>query len=206
MEIYLKQKEKITVQKGLEIRVGDLCDIISEDNSIKDLVVYKIPSGEYKRYVITNIDITRVILDYDNNIGVNISGITDTVVEYKKETKENFFTKLKVLIVAIIIFTGASTTIMSFHNETAIPEVFDEYYKLFFGLESYNSLIITLPYSIGIALGIILFFNHVFGKSFTDSPTPIEVEIIKYESDIAKAEAKLEEHELRKGQQNGWYI
>ncbi len=198
MDIYLKQKEKITKTDGLSVTVADICDIVADDNKIKKIVVFVLPKGEYKRYVITSIDITKKILEYDNSIKINMSGITDTIVEYKEEPKDSIFEKLKVLMVSIVIFTGASTTIMSFHNETAVPEVFDKYYKLFFGVESHNALIIDIPYSLGLAISIILFFNHVFGKKITDSPTPIEVEIVKYESDLAKAEAKLEEHKLRR--------
>ncbi len=203
MDIYLKQKEKIAKTDGLSVTVSDLCDIVCDDNKIKKLVVFILPKGEYKRYVITSIDITKKILEYDRNIRVNISGITDTVVEYKKEVKSSVLEKIKVLAISIVVFAGASTTIMSFHNETAIPEVFDQYYKLFFGVESHNAMIIDIPYSLGLAISIILFFNHVFGKRITDSPTPIEVEIVKYESDLAKTEAKIEEHKLQKRKKYG---
>ncbi len=203
MDIYLKQKEKIVVYDKLNVTVGDLCDVISDDKRIEDLVVYKINESEYKRYVITSIDITRRILQYNKTLCVNISGINDTVVEYKKKKNDGILQKIKVLVVGVVVFAGASTTIMSFHNETAIPDVFNQYYKLFFGTGNYSELFITIPYSLGIALGIILFFNHIFGKSLTDSPTPIEVEIVKYESDIAKAESKMEEHRLREDKENG---
>ena len=44
--------------------------------------------------------------------------------------------------------------------------------------------IIAIPYSIGLASGIIIFFNHIFAKKITDDPTPIEVEMSLYEKDI----------------------
>ncbi len=197
MDIYLKQKEKITMTDKTSVTVEDLCDIVAEDNKVKKIVVLVLPKGQYKRYVVTSIDITKKILDYNKDLKVNIGGITDTIVEYKQEPKQTIFEKIKVLLVSIVVFSGASTTIMSFHNETAIPEVFDQYYKIFFGVESHNAMIIDIPYSLGLAISIILFFNHVFGKKLTDSPTPIEVEIVKYESDLAKAEAKMEEHQMR---------
>ncbi len=195
MDIYLKQREKISKQDDLKVTVSDLCEIISEDDKVKDLVVYKIKEGDYNSFVVTSIDITKRILQYNKNLCVNLLGMTETIVEYPKPKKTHkIFEKIKVLFVGLIVFAGASTTIMSFHNETMIPEVFDQYHKIFFGEMSKNYMIIDVPYSIGLAVGIIVFFNHIFGKKFNDSPTPIEIEMIKYESDLAKAEVKREEH------------
>ena len=47
-----------------------------------------------------------------------------------------------------------------------------------------NPIIINLPYSIGIAVGIIVFFNQLCGKKITSDPTPIEVEMTEYEKQI----------------------
>ena len=37
------------------------------------------------------------------------------------------------------------------------------------------------------AVGIIVFFNHVGGRRLTKDPTPIEVEMKIYETDVNKA-------------------
>ena len=39
-------------------------------------------------------------------------------------------------------------------------------------------------YCIGLGLGIILFFNHVGRKKITPDPTPIQIEMRKYEKDV----------------------
>ncbi len=204
MDIYLKQKEKIIKENEQSVTVNDLCDVICFDNKIKNIVVFHIPKNEYKRFVISNIDITKKILEYDRSLCIKNIGMEETIVEHKKPKKENvILEKLKVFLACLVVFAGASTTIMSFHNETEIPDVFDQYFKMFFGYESHNALIIDIPYSFGLALGIIVFFNHIFGKKFTDTPTPIEIEMVKYESDLVCAETKSEEHRIRKAKENG---
>jgi stage V sporulation protein AA len=45
-------------------------------------------------------------------------------------------------------------------------------------------LIINIPYSVGLATGIIVFFNHFTRKKITDDPTPIEVEMALYETEV----------------------
>lgn len=39
-------------------------------------------------------------------------------------------------------------------------------------------------YSLGLTTGIIVFYNHFAGKKLSSSPTPLQVEINKYEEDV----------------------
>ena len=43
--------------------------------------------------------------------------------------------------------------------------------------------ILSVPYSIGIGLGIIIFFNHFSKLSLTEDPTPLEIEMTTYEKE-----------------------
>lgn len=45
---------------------------------------------------------------------------------------------------------------------------------------------LEVSYSVGLAAGIILFFNHVGGRRLTKDPTPIEVAMRNYEEDVDK--------------------
>ena len=55
------------------------------------------------------------------------------------------------------------------------------------GYPSDGYSILEVSYSVGLAVGIILFFNHVGGRRLTKDPTPIEVEMRTYETDVNKA-------------------
>ena len=55
--------------------------------------------------------------------------------------------------------------------------------------------VLEISYSIGLALGIILFFNHFGRKKITSDPTPIEVEMYKYETDVNAAIVETAERE-----------
>ena len=46
---------------------------------------------------------------------------------------------------------------------------------------------LEVSYSIGLAAGIIVFFNHIGGRRITKDPTPIEVEMRVYEKDVNDA-------------------
>ena len=54
------------------------------------------------------------------------------------------------------------------------------------GRESDGFSILEVSYCVGLALGIIVFFNHIAFKKLNTDPTPLEVEMRLYEDDISK--------------------
>ena len=46
---------------------------------------------------------------------------------------------------------------------------------------------LEVGYALGLGVGIIVFYNHFGPKKLSKDPTPIEVEMRKYETDINKA-------------------
>lgn len=189
MEIYIKPIKKfLAVQKQI-INLSDIAQIISPSeiaDQLKSEKILEIRQKEQKNYLVTIMDIVSAIKKkYPSYTIINL-GQTDTIIEYLPSApKDNKLLKfVKASLVCIILFMGASTAIMSFHSDAQIPDVFKNYYKIFFGNEVENPKIIAIPYSIGLASGIIIFFNHVFGKKLMKDPTPIEVEMSLYETDI----------------------
>ena len=76
---------------------------------------------------------------------------------------------------------------MAYHNDVGINEVFTEVYRIVMNREPSGLNTLEVSYSIGLALGIIVFFNHIGGRRLTKDPTPIEVAMRKYEEDVDKA-------------------
>ena len=65
--------------------------------------------------------------------------------------------------------------------------------------------VLELSYSIGIIIGILVFFNHFGKKKSSVDPTPIEVEMRLYENDIQTtviAEYSRKGQELDVGERN----
>ena len=72
---------------------------------------------------------------------------------------------------------------MCFHSDTQLPLIFQNIYYIFFRENKEMPPLLSIPYSIGLGLGIIIFFNH-FSKIFlTEDPTPIEIEMTTYEKE-----------------------
>ena len=76
---------------------------------------------------------------------------------------------------------------MAFHNDIGISDVFIRVYEMVMDEPSDGITILEISYSIGLASGIILFFNHIGGRRITKDPTPIEVEMRIYEAQVNNA-------------------
>lgn len=54
------------------------------------------------------------------------------------------------------------------------------------GQEADGATALEISYSVGLALGILIFFNHFAKWKMNSDPTPLEVEMRLYEENISK--------------------
>ena len=101
----------------------------------------------------------------------------------------------KICFVSCICFFGAAFTIIAFHNDIGIIRVFDRIYETVTGRVSDGVTVLEISYSVGLAVGIITFFNHIGGRRITKDPTPIEVEMRVYEDQVNSALAETADRE-----------
>lgn len=189
MEIYIKPEKKVNVTGEKILKVKDVAQVLAEKKAkahIENLSLLKLDGKTKKNYLISVMDIVEKINGAFPGNTVSNLGETDTVVEYSpfEKKQSRFFLVVKVLFVSLVLLAGSATAIMSFHSDAQIATVFENYYYIFFNEKIENPMLIDLPYSLGLAVGIIVFFNHFSGKKITEDPTPIEVEMSVYESEV----------------------
>ena len=90
----------------------------------------------------------------------------------------------KTILVGILTFIGTAFSIMTFHTDIGIRELFLDVYTRFLPQMTPGFSVLEISYSIGIGLGVVLYFNHFGRRKFTQDPTPLEVEMRVYEDDI----------------------
>lgn len=189
--LYLKAEQNVELQSE-DVYVKDIGKMTCTDENIlakvKTIKLYHFKKGERKRQVISILKVIEEIEKAFPNVSVENLGETDVLVEQIDVNKHKGGVQaLKIIFVSAISFFGTAFTIMAFHNDIGINEVFSKVYEIVMGQANDGYGILEVAYSIGLAIGIIVFFNHIGGRRITKDPTPIEVEMRVYETDVNKA-------------------
>ena len=176
-----------TIVYDKNITLGDVlkieCTSIAMSRTIKQMELYRFNHEHSVVFSILKV-IEIIHQDYPHVEVVNC-GETDFIVEYQKSTvKSAVWEKIKLGLIAIIVFFGSAFTIMTFHIDIGIQKTFSRFYEQVMGESKPLVTELEISYSIGLAVGIIVFFNHFSKKKLTKDPTPIEVEMKKYSKDL----------------------
>ncbi len=210
--LYIKGEQNVEV-KIQDVTLGDLISMeCAQQNvlsKIKSLKFLKIPNQGKQRFVVSVLKIIECIHREYPSLEIQNVGATDIIVTYEGTKQKNrLWEACQIALVVITCFIGASFAIMAFNNDSGVPEIFEQIYEQFMGKKAAGFNILELTYSIGLGVGIIVFFNHFGKKKFTVDPTPIEVEMCLYENDIqttliAQSSRKGQELDVGKTSSNG---
>lgn len=190
--IYMRTFKKATVIGKKLVSVEDVAILEGPKqltNRIYKNTVMKIPetSKKNKNFLLSIIEVIHAINQESSDLIIHNLGENDIIICYrsKPEKKENkIFSAIKVILVALILFVGSIVAIMTFQIDTQLSVVFSKFYFLVLGNNHLQPYLIEIPYAIGLAIGIIVFFNHFSKLKLTDDPTPIEVELNLYKGQV----------------------
>jgi len=183
--IYLRMRNRVEVNQNSRITLNDIAQIIAPDKylqQLKELFIYQVTKEDKNTVVIDVMKIIDVLKKKWSELDIQLVGPSQTIVEviYKKRTVSlPFF-----IIIWLLLFIGSALAIMNFHEDVSMQAVHQKIYKMITGRSMNKPLILQIPYSIGLGLGMIIFFNHIFKKRFNEEPSPLEVEIFNYQQDL----------------------
>ena len=167
-------------------------EIFEEFVMEKKIIYLKAEQSSYVNHEKIHIgDIASVFCE-DKEIEKKIKNIVLYEFDEKNEKEGRVFLSILLLIEKIseqipygeVRNTGETDTVMGYNNDVDMVKVFGQLYKVFLGTKPDDPTFVELFYSVGLALGIFLFFNHVPGKKVTNEPTPIQVQMRLYEQDV----------------------
>ena len=207
--VYLKGDRNVEVQKK-DVTLGDIVAMECSNKELipklKTLKILKIPDKKKQRMVISILKIIACIHEKYPGLEVQNMGEQDIIITYEEQkTPGMVWHVIKTVIVVLITFCGAAFSIMAFNNDVSTSKLFSQIYEFVTGDVSDGFTILEVSYSVGITVGILVFFNHFGKKRFTVDPTPMEVQMRLYENDIQTTlveDASRREQELDVGKSN----
>lgn len=181
------------------VLLQDMATIYCADERVKQQVcklpVYSRQNTEVRR-VVSIMRVLELILQNRPNWSMVSIGETACVIEWQEKKKQNrIWENCKIIFVALICFFGTSFSIMAYHNDINITNLFGNIYSLALGKEKAGITFMEVAYSLGLSMGILVFFNHVGKRRITKDPTPVEVEMRAYEDSINLALSEIAERE-----------
>ena len=159
--IYPKEKEEI---------IKDICMRNYDDNNLRYDVIHL---GE----------VIEKIKDELPSASINFLKADDVIIYFKSNKKDR--TKyLRVLVVSVIILMGSIMGIMNFHADV---NMYDSQYKMVSILtKNANKYLpyFKIPYSLGIGIGVALFFNKFIPTYSKDEPSPMDLKMYSLNKEI----------------------
>ncbi len=189
--VYLKCDRNVEVQSE-DVFMTDVGSLRCADKvtaaKLKALKVHHFGKDMPDRCVVSTLKLVQLMEEACPDLSVQIVGEPDVLVErISVDRYKGWRQWVKTALVCLVSFFGTAFTIMAYHNDVGINDVFTELYRMAMNEEPSGLNVLEISYSVGLALGIILFFNHVGGRRITKDPTPIEVAMRNYEEDVDKA-------------------
>ncbi|MBR5578036.1 MAG: stage V sporulation protein AA [Lachnospiraceae bacterium] len=197
--LYLKLSTKVRIQREV-ILLKDIAKIYHYDREkeekIKAMEIYRFQQKDQNRCVISLLKVISLLQNQDPNLEINSLGDSQVIVEKESTAKSNTIVGIaKIGLVSAVCFFGTIFTVMAYHNDINIIGVFERVKEIVGTNPEEKITALEISYSLGLSLGIIIFYNHIGKRTLTKDPTPVAVEMRTYEADINKSLVELAERE-----------
>lgn len=183
--IYLRLRKQVGIPQGSSIRLRDVARVLADpdqEEDLLDLELVRPESRDGNLIVIDMLHVIRVIKERFPAYQIEFVGEPHVLVEVVgKEKKPSL---ILFVVVWLLLFFGAALTIMNFHADVSMPEVQVRIVEMITGTRDEHPYLFQGAYSIGLGLGMIVFFNHLFKKKWNEEPTPLEVEMFLYQENL----------------------
>lgn len=154
-------------------------------NRLRVMPVVNLDSDRPGRYVMSVMDLVDMIQKKEPALTVTPLGSPDFILTYQNPGSSASVSRLlKIGFVSLATFFGAAFSIMTFNSDVDIQKLFDQIYLQTTGSPSDGFSVLEISYSIGLAIGVLFFFNHFSRRKLTADPTPMQVQMRKYEDDV----------------------
>ncbi|MGI8315424.1 stage V sporulation protein AA [Halobacillus mangrovi] len=183
--VYIRIKQSIYVQPSSTIKLGDIARVTGPKRQVpvlEQMNLHEVTDEDRNIVVIDGFMVIEQVLTKYPQMEIELIGPTQCVVHVEEHKREPSL--ILISLIWLLLFIGAAMAIMNFHYDVSMGAVQQKLHFMLTGKESDHPLWIQIPYSVGLGIGMILFFNHWFQKRFNEEPSPMEVEIFNYQEDM----------------------
>lgn len=201
--LYLQLDQNIEVTNP-HVYLQDIAALSSSNtkllNRLRVMPVIILDSSRPGRYVLSVSELLKMIQKAEPSVDISPIGESSFIITYRISSATGIlFRYIKIFFVCLVSFFGAAFSIMTFNNDVDLGGLFSQIYALVMGKSSDGFTILEISYSIGIGLGVLIFFNHFGHLKLSDDPTPMQVQMRTYENDVNQTLIEQSERKISAG-------
>ncbi|MDD9267575.1 stage V sporulation protein AA [Paenibacillus sp. GCM10023248] len=183
--LYIRLRRKASIRKGSVVQLRHIAQIFVEpeyEEKLSQLIIHRPQQADGNRVLIDMMLIVRKVKELYPELQIEHFGEPHVLLEINSDDKKA--SPVLIGLVWLLLFIGSGLAIMNFHADVSMLQVHQRIYELMTGRKIDHPLILQVPYSLGIGVGMVIFFNHLFKKKFNEEPSPLEVEMFMYQENI----------------------
>lgn len=184
--VYVRMRRRVVVTPQALITLGDVARLVADPDTeakLKQLPLHRVTDEDGSLLLIDMLQVVKSILEAEPGIVIETFGEPHVLVEI---TPSGSIKPRKLLLVLawILLFFGSGMAMMNFHADVNMPAVQSRITELITGQSVVHPWYFQVPYSIGVGLGMLLFFNRLLRRPLSDEPNPLEVEMFMYQESL----------------------
>lgn len=187
-DIYLINKKMKPLEINTkQILLGDIYDIYPDERSqnIKNIIIRQYKDNTKKYDVIHMGEVIKVITNKYKDININFIKGDDTIIYFNEEKKDRLL-YIRVALVTMVILIGSIMAIANFHADVNMAGSQSKVVETLTGNVNKYLPYFQVPYSIGIGIGVALFFNKIIPNYAKHEPSPLDLKMCSLNCEIEK--------------------
>lgn len=168
-EVYLKDVYEV-YPENYRTEINDICLRCYDDNNLKYDVIHL---GEVIEAINKKLPLVRI----------NFTKLDDVVILFERNKRDS--TKLiRVLIVSTVVLMGSIMGIMNFHSDVNMMQSQSRLVDFITNDSKTYLPYFQIPYSLGIGIGVALFFNKFIPTYSRYEPSPLDLRMVSLDKEI----------------------
>ncbi|MBW5446702.1 stage V sporulation protein AA [Cohnella sp. CFH 77786] len=184
--VYVRMRRRIVVPPDSVITLGQVARLVTEsghEQQLRRMPLHRVRPEDGSMLVIDMLQVVKAVREALPGMTVETFGEPHVLIEVAPASEGK--PRLILLSLAwLMLFFGSGMALMNFHADVNMPAVQRRITELIVGRQERHPWLFQIPYSLGVGLGMLLFFNRLLRKRRSDEPNPLEVEMFMYQENV----------------------
>ncbi len=181
--IYVQLQNRAKLEMGQTLHLGDAAKLIAPAGAEN----IPLPCPEQKGiWKLEAIHITQALQKAYPQEDITLLGADVCYVHRVKALHRDPTRFLRTAAAFLLLCLGGALGLAWFHADVDMPRAQFAVYEALTGEEPSDSRLITVPYAVGVALGVAVFYALPSKRA----TTPLEVKLTEYQEDMEKTEGR----------------